>query len=557
MKIRIIDLMDQYHDDSVKLSSPEDLERRTEGKTPTAAVPAFRHGKRPLLVAAALLLVLTAGVITPFMLSRSQGGGAMTEGASPDATPDVEAFGGSAAEQTENTVGTPSDLVSPQVLEGTWNYEENIYANGNLFYFQDSYYTMTENGPEAIEMQNLHTTVDFHGSWEVDIDYAVVDGELIFRNNTDRNSYTVVNGEKMRRSEYEAYMWEQMGVSEDTPWEERPEVDLSAVEWVTPQVAIAEPLQGSADTVELSIRRNDIAYIDNGSYPFFYNIFTGEITDPLSNVPELFDHGSFGPVTFNNALTRAMVWTEGELKYGNNSTGFRTYLCDLNTGEMTWVVDLLKPFLPEEDEFEQYDPDVGLKGSLWSEGSGFYWADNDTLLFFLNESIKLPDGTTVTDELGFSDEWERHSWLFAYNVADGSLRYQSECSGMGSFVNNENLDYLHYEAYHQDDDSVTLYTIDTATGAVYTTGDQHFPLNYSAQDITDTKQLYYYSSGELYLIDDAQLGWIDLSPYIQFPEGEITSVELLGNNGLALATAEGLYCYTIPDGLPMTPMTEK
>ena len=41
------------------------------------------------------------------------------------------------------------------------------------------------------------------------------------------------------------------------------------------------------------------------SYPFFYNILTGEISDPLSNVPELFQHTYFSGFVFNSSRTRA------------------------------------------------------------------------------------------------------------------------------------------------------------------------------------------------------------------------------------------------------------
>lgn len=562
MKIRIIDLMDHYYGDTGKLDAPR-----------TAAVGAEVHQQRAhrrthraLLVAAALLLVVTGGVAMRLGLGRSpEGGNALDEGSAfsqsvqETLSPELPAAVGSTHEEANNVVETPSELQAPQVMEAVWDYKENMYMNGNLFYLNGGYYTTTENGPEPIELQNLHTTVEFHGTWEVDIDYAVIDGELIFHNNTDRNDYTIVDGERMSWADYVDWKMEQIGETEGTSSVSPHQVDLSEVEWITPQVAIAEPLKGSADTVQLSVRRTDLSYIDNLTYPFFYNIFTGEITDPLANVPELTSRGSLGSVQFNSSLTRALVDIWGEPVYSDGSSGNRTYVCDLVTGEMTWIVDLMKPFLPEDATYEQFDPEVGLEGSLWSECGSPVWADDDTLVLEMLEGIQLevegsvedygPD-EEVPEEIW--DPWERHIWLFAYDMVEGAVRYQ--LPGVGcTAIEEYNQPYLSEFVY---DDEGGFIVMDTAAGKVYSLPEAD-TLGGNWWSESENRTVMYGENGKMYLVDNLRLGWVDLLQHIQPPEEEITNVVLLGDDWLCLTTGERTYFYRIADDIPMTPLVEK
>ena len=81
MKIDIVDLLDNYCDHSVELDIPAELAK--ENCDFVSTQPKVHHGKRPLLVAAALLLVVTVAAVVPFTLSRTIGDGAMTEGTVP------------------------------------------------------------------------------------------------------------------------------------------------------------------------------------------------------------------------------------------------------------------------------------------------------------------------------------------------------------------------------------------------------------------------------------------------------------------------------------------
>ena len=555
MKIRIIDLMDYYYGDHAKPDMAA-IPGEASGAPRKQQGDVVKMGRRPrpLLVAAALLLVVTGGVALRLGLGHSPEGQAMNEGNSvveniqETMAPELPAVVPESGVETEGAVlQTPSDLLQPSVLEGQWTYEENMYCEGNLFVLGGSFYTMTDNGPESIEMQNLNTTVDFHGTWEVDIDYAVIDGELVFRNNTDKNDYTIVNGEKMTPFEYEEWKWEQMGVSEDVPILERPVVDTSEVEWITPQVAIAWLLEGSADTVMLTVRRTDIDYMDNTRYPFFYNIFTGEITDPLANVPGLLDHGQFGGVIFNSALTRAMVDLWG-VPYSDGSVGNRTYVCDLVTGEMEPVTDLLEPLLP----------DSGVEGTSWYE-NGLYnaWVDDDAFVFHMIESIPQGNVEEMTDEeILEKDPWERNIWQFVYNVAEGTLRYSEKQVGSDTFtLRKGNGDYNVRYLLNHDYENARYGIVDTATGESYTldipTGD------YGGNGYDLSEHQYLLRSGaSYYLVDTTQMGYVDLGAYFALPEQEITEVQMVTDGWVCLITADKLYFYKVPADISMTPWTK-
>ena len=77
MKIPIIDLMDLYYDDSVKLERPEKMKK--EGETwESAEAPKGRRGYRLQLIAAGLLVVVSVAAILPTILSRTSGGSAVS-----------------------------------------------------------------------------------------------------------------------------------------------------------------------------------------------------------------------------------------------------------------------------------------------------------------------------------------------------------------------------------------------------------------------------------------------------------------------------------------------
>lgn len=507
MKIRIIDLMDHYYGDTGKLDAP-----RMQG-TAKETQPASRRVHRALLVAAALLLVVTGGVALRMGLGRTpDGAGALTEGGSavesaqemqsaeeavsvqetltaelPETAPEIE-------NQEEAPEGVAPAGIQAQVIDSAYDIDATS-CEGNLLYAGGSYYTMTEDGPEPVEVQNLTTTVELYGTWNVSLDYAVIDGELCFRTLKRPNDF---------------------------------------------DSATAYVLKGSSDTVMLMIFRQDMALVDRCAYMFFYNIFTGEITDPLANVPELFDHGSMSSVRFNDSCTRALVHYFGvdDMEQGDNYT----YVCDLTTGEMQRVSTLLEPYLPEDEA----------DGTVWYENSMAMWADDDTLLLWQVRSVPQGNIEEMTDEeILEQDPWERSVWLFAYNVAAGELQYMKQNvdthpmnMGTGDFGHR----YLHYCG----EELSRFRIVDACTGEAYTVDmDSASPIG---NDWSCSESKCIIRDGQaICLLDDTQMGWTDLGAEIVWPEEDVNYVHLVNDDWLCLMTETQVYCYRIPDDLSLTP----
>lgn len=75
-------------------------------------------------------------------------------------------------------------------------------------------------------------------------------------------------------------------------------------------------------------------------------------------------------------------------------------------------------------------------------------------------------------------------------------------------------------------------------------------------DGTDDRMVFQGDDGNLYLIDDATLSWVNLSRFLSLPEDEIISVMLPDNDFLCVYTQNGVYGYVIPDQLPSEPLTQ-
>lgn len=536
MKIRVIDLMKYYQGDGLKLDSPESIaERRNTRLHEKNSMRTAHRGHRPILIAATLLLVVTASAATPFVLSRTAGHGAMTEGTVPTESVQNEL---PSELPTAPQEGMPESAAAPQRLIPSYTitgakvresytgadnvrygqsllHENNIGYYGNIINMDGTYYTMTDNGPELLETTKLQTTVELYGSWEVDIDYAVVDGRLAFCNNTSTEDYTVVDGKKITRSDYDMANGRFSG---------------SDMEWITPSVAVALPFENSADTVMLRIYRTDIPAVERASYTFFYNVITGEINDPLANVPELFNHDCFSRASFNSSLTRAIVETDKQDGYEYIQTA---YVCDLATGEMTAVSELAAPHMPEPE-----NPETTF--SLRAEGC--MWADDNTLLYFIEEYTPNGQEWTIPEDGGSND---RCYWLCAYDMTTRTVKYQLRdvplLTSWGAF----NQPYLR----------TAIQIIDTGTGAKYLF-DQN--MDTSCGDETSTRTIFYCYDKEAYLLDSAQKGWIKLSDYMELPDPNrdnpneiLTTAKFLTDNLLCLMTEDTVYCYRIPDNLPM------
>lgn len=479
--------------------------------------------------------------------------GCNTSGASGDAAAEPSSFTSAITEEIQPTPASETDDspvsaaeeaaqpqsadMSPLVIDEPIDLSASIGCHGNLLYIGDTYYTMTDSGPEPVELQSLDTTVELYGTWDLNLDYAVIDGELVFRDrNVPFGPYAIIDGERVSQADY----------YEQFPPFEIPEDD--SIEWITPIAATVSPVEGSTDTVMLTIRRSEKSIVESCRYPFFYNLTTGEITDPLSNVPELFDHGNVSIVQFNSSLTRALVHVFGvdTLETGENAVGDgRSYVCNLSTGEMQLVTDLLESHLPEPEADD----------TRWYEnGGGPLWADDDTLLFWEIEIFPNGKEEGITPDGQLIDPWDRHPWLFSYNVATGELNYRLRDVEMYTGIPNYNQLYLHnFSSY---DDGCEFQILDAASGAVQTLSGptfQELSGNHWSESATQT--ILRADDGTIYLVDDTQMAWAKLSDHMALPSEEITAVQQVTDRWFYLLTEEQAYFYQIPDNLEWTPLT--
>ncbi|MDD6022764.1 MAG: hypothetical protein PUC06_00795 [Oscillospiraceae bacterium] len=170
-------------------------------------------------------------------------------------------------EEVSSSMETEPQKLSGWRLDGT-QLEFNFLSYGNLFPVEDGYMTLTDQGPQPVEVTHVDTTLNIYGQWELELDYAVIDGELALYNlHTPNDDWT----------------------------------------------ALAAPVAGSTDTVLLTIQR----LYENPSawhYPVLYNLITGELSDPLADT-ELFSHGSVDTIEFSESLKQFIVHIYSETQH--------------------------------------------------------------------------------------------------------------------------------------------------------------------------------------------------------------------------------------------------
>ncbi len=520
MKIPIIDLMDYYSDHSVKLDIPE---FPAEPHVEATAAPAQRkkHSMRkPMLAVASLILIVTGALYMQLSFHRSTDSGqALNE--TPAAT---ESFGVSAEIPVDSSresdeiavVAEPkciSTTIEPMLVSGQMD-ERSLYCEGNMFSVDGQYYTMTENGLEPLQPENLHTTVDLYGSWEVDIDYAVVDGVLAFHNNVSTQSYAIYNGEILTQQEYH-----DGGMS----------AVFGELTWIEPAVAYALPLEDSPNTVILRIFRQDKPAYERVAYTFLYNIFTGEISDPLANVPELFDHGYFCYATFNTSVTRAIVRTY-------ETDGYNIYVCDLISGEMVNLYTLAEGSTPTSD-----NPDT----VFTTRTDNCIWADDDTLLYWVMESTPNGNEAGYTETGDYISDSDDCYWLCSYDMSTRLLNYQKRDAEF--YLASTDGTYTYIQDISAE--TATPYVLNTADGSCSY-------LDITVNDFnwdTTENQMIIFEGGTLYLVDCSNSAWTTLNDALELPESW-NQVLLLADNKLVLIGDDAVYCYMIPEGLAWEPM---
>ena len=534
MKISIMDLMDHYYgEEGAALAASNRPSRNASGAAPASAkFPLLR----PLRIAAAFLLVvgITGALFWGFGAKKgtSSGNSLQQENAPEPSSVSTPPPAGDSAAEEAHTTHAPDAVSYPQLSDAPDSTDQaaaasadyvldcaadstDYFSYGNLLLADGSYYTMTDNGPVPLDTTHLKTTVELYGTWTVDLDYAVVDGQLVFHNNTSTARYVTVDGENIEEAEY----YDRYGTYPTNP--------------ITPEVATAEPVPGSADTVLLWILRQD-SQASGLRYPFFYNLFTGEVSDPLANVPELLHQTFFGGFTFNRARTRLLVTTSTALSVGTGDAivpGSKVvYVCDLTTGTMTDVWSLLKSEIPEPDN---PNTKITMQGSCT-------WADDDTLLCWINSSTALEDGST-----------QYSASMYAYNLSTGQLVYQRADSGIPTQTSDFGQAWL-YEI-SADDNPVPLQLLDTASGTVYRTDSMAPDLN--ILKLGDTVSLLTAEDGTVYLIDHQENAWCNLTEQLSLPAEHFQSYPLLTADWLCLSTEDHVYCYHLREQLVWTPLT--
>lgn len=526
MKISIMDLMDYYYGEEGAQLAAKQARHTAAPSAPAQKSPALR----PLRIAAAFLLVVgISGALIWGFGSKHGAGNSLGQEPTPEPTAVATAPPESSSEEAARTTHAPDAVAYPQQSEVPNSTDEaaalhadsvldcaadstDYYSYGNLILADGSYYTMTQNGIVPLTTTHLETTVDLYGSWTVDLDYAVVDGQLVFHNNTSTNRYVLVDGEPMGEMDY----YEKYGTY--------------PTDVIEPQVAVAEPVPGSADTVQLWIYRHD-SQASGLRYPFFYNIFTGEVSDPLANVPELLNHTFFGGFIFNSALTKVLVPISTALSVGPDDAiipGSRTvYVCDLVTGTMTDAWSLLESDLPNTD-----DPDTNL-----SMSGSCTWADDDTFLCWI---------TTITVK---DDDTQISTSAYAYSLSDQALVYRSADSGscVESYAFNQSQIYESLE----NRTSAALQLRDTASGTTYSTGS--IAPDLGIRKLSGNMSLLTAGDGTIYLVDEQHASWANLTEQLALPKDGVQSYPLLTEDWLCVSTRAHVYCYELSK-LTFTPL---
>lgn len=404
---------------------------------------------------------------------------------------------------TESSVSSPS--ISQSVSA------DITHCNHNLYTADGAYWILTDAGLEQLELTNLHTTVDLYGTWELDLDYAIVDGNLVFQNNVRTESYAIYNGEILTASEYH-------------------DGGMSAVygqlEWMNPAVAYAIPIENSSDTVLLQIYREDISSEERCAYTFLYNIFTGEIQDPLANIPALFDHGSFCNATYNDSFTYAIVKT---LENGT----MHSYICDLNQGTMTSLLDIASGCIPDFDN----------PNSVSDVQSSCYWSGENNLLFYIVEQIPNEIEGSHLDNGAYNTDFDYCYYLTSYNLSTNTLNYQVNLGQVEPVDNDLSGVYLHFWNTERN----LFRFINTETGLLY-----DFNIDLTEYSMyTGEAIVLFWNNTDFYLLDEASPGWAILSDNL-VPRTSDTWVRLLTDAWLLLTEDKQAELIQIQEELSLT-----
>lgn len=500
MKMQLEDLMDLYiGEDAAELGDrlPQLPEIGQTRRKPSATIKTRSHIRSVLGIAASVLIVLgVAGALVLGLGNGKTGGNTLSPGEEPPAmtqwgivpsespsseessemTPEVSQTEENteipATESAETTAVPVTPDIMPQITVSA-QAEDNLKCDGNLLYADGQYYTAVDGEIQPVEPTTVHIDFYAYGDWDFHIDYIHdQDGNIALRDHSENDIYFRVS-----------------------PW------------------------PGSKDTVKVkvTIRRVEKTITDNSNYPVFYHLDTGEISNPLANVPELYDHGQVSDVQVSDDLRwgLAAVYSDGYYEY---------YLCNLESGEMVALSDYLIPYYPSEIP----ENEIHFVSAFWGvDGTVYAWING-----------RESDGT-------FKE------WLMAYEPDTDTLRYCQESTSSAGGGMDYGQEFIH--------------TFEAGRAVITVCGDgsqwspdgiktENFSGNY--WDETDNRMVFQGDDGNLYLIDDTTLSWMNLSHFLSLPEDEIINVMLPDNDFLCVYTQNGVYGYVIPDNLPSEPLIQ-
>ena len=349
-------------------------------------------------------------------------------------------------------------------------------CQGNLFFDGKQYYTLRDGQIVPTEVQTIHIDFYAYGDWDLYIDYIIdQDGNLALRDRSQNDVYFYV-----------------------------------------------EPVSGSSDTLRITVRRLEQSHVENCDYPVFYNIETGEIMDPLANVPELFDYGDPSSILVSPSRRWALAHCFEYVEDGDSyfQTGNNEYLCDLETGSMVLLEDAMYT-----DDMQNL------------ELTNAFWGSDDTLYVWFSERTALEEDAY---------------WMTAYVPESGMRGELHRCLNDPHNIHTEARDYL--GEFYDAGGLLYLLVTDGANGTQWTLTD--VDLNGSTCCSEVPNQLVLAVSGQVYLVDEVDKGYVCLNDILAMPEEMIEAITLQSENFLCIYTERGCYCYVLPEITETTPLTQ-
>ena len=382
MKMQLEDLMDLYvGEDAAELGErlPPLPEPGKGNRKPVVPRKKHSHVRRTVGIAASILIVL--GIAGALMLGfgNRQAGSTLAPGETPPAVsqwgvvpsqgPDSASESEQEAAQSDVDMQPEADKINPVLMEGVSSDYIEYSLNrcqGNLFFDGKQYYTLRDGQIVPTEVQTIHIDFYSYGDWNLYIDYITdQDGNLALRDRSQNDVYFYV-----------------------------------------------EPVSGSSDTLRITVRRLEQSHVENCDYPVFYNIETGEIMDPLANVPELFDYGDPSSILVSPSRRWALVDCFEYVEDGDSyfQTGHNEYLCDLETGSMVLLADAMQ--LDETQNLQEENA---------------FWGSDDTLYVWFSEQTALEEDAY---------------WMTAYVPESGMRGELHRCLNDPHNIHTEARDYL-------------------------------------------------------------------------------------------------------------------